>query len=180
MFDGVPAPLLFVRNDQINAIAPYAIFGKASTQITVQYSGSTSDPLGLRVTDAAPGIFTVDSSGKGAGAIVNQDGSINGPTHPAAAGTIVSIYATGEGQTNPAGQDGRVISTDLRKPLLPVSARIGGVSATVTYAGSAPGLVSGAFQVNVQIPTGLGSGPVSLDLQVGTAVSPSGVTVSVK
>ena len=180
MFDGVPAPLLFVRNDQINAIAPYAIFGKTSTQITVQYSGSTSDPLGLRVTDAAPGIFTADSSGKGAGAIVNQDGSINGPTRPAAAGTIVSIYATGEGQTNPAGQDGRVISTDLRKPLLPVSARIGGVPATVTYAGSAPGLVSGAFQVNVQIPTGLGAGPVALDLQVGTTVSPSGVTVSVQ
>jgi uncharacterized protein (TIGR03437 family) len=179
MFDGVPAPLLFVRNDQINAIAPYAIFGKTSTQITVQYSGSTSDPLGLRVTDAAPGVFTVDSSGKGAGAIVNQDGTINGPTHPAASGTIVSIYATGEGQTNPAGQDGRVISTDLRVSLLPVSVRIGGVAATVTYAGSAPGLVSGAFQVNVRIPSGVGSGPVPLDLQVGTAVSPSGVTVSI-
>jgi uncharacterized protein (TIGR03437 family) len=180
LFDGIPAPLLFVRNDQINAIAPYEIYGHASTQITVQYSGSTSDPLGLRVTDAAPGIFTVDSSGKGSGAIVNQDGSINGPTHPAAAGTIVSIYATGEGQTNPAGQDGRVISTDLRTPLLPVSVRIGGVPATVTYAGSAPGLVSGAFQVNVRIPTGLGAGPVALDLQVGTTVSPSGVTLSVQ
>jgi uncharacterized protein (TIGR03437 family) len=63
---------------------------------------------------------------------------------------------------------------------LPVSVRIGGVAATVTYAGSAPGLVSGAFQVNVRIPSGVGSGPVPLDLQAGTAVSPSGVTVSVQ
>jgi uncharacterized protein (TIGR03437 family) len=101
-------------------------------------------------------------------------------TNPAERGSIVTIYGTGEGQTDPQGQDGRIILTDLRRPLLPVSARIGGRSAEVTYAGSASMSVSGMFQVNVRVPADSGTGSVPVEIQVGTAVSQSGVTIAVR
>ncbi len=180
LFDGIESPLLYVRADQINAIAPYEIFGRVNTQIKVEYQGVQSTALQLNVADTAPGIFTLDASGKGQGAIVNQNGTVNGPTNPAPIGTIVSIYATGEGQTNPPGQDGRIISTDLRKPLQNVSVKIGGVSVPVVYAGSAPSLVSGALQVNVRL-TGVSSGTtLPIELDIGTGVSPSGTTIAVQ
>jgi trimeric autotransporter adhesin len=180
LFDGIESPLLYVRADQINAIAPYEIFGRVNTQIAVEYQGVRSTALQLNVADTAPGIFTLDASGKGQGAIVNQNGTVNGPTNPAPIGTIVAIYATGEGQTNPPGQDGRIISTDLRKPLQNVSVKIGGVSVPVVYAGSAPSLVSGALQVNVRL-TGVSSGTtLPIEIDIGNGVSASGVTIAVQ
>jgi uncharacterized protein (TIGR03437 family) len=180
LFDGIESPLLYVRADQINAIAPYEIYGRVNTQIKVEYQGVQSTALQLNVVDTAPGIFTLDASGKGQGAIVNQNGTVNGPTNPAPIGTIVAIYATGEGQTNPPGQDGRIISTDLRKPLQNVSVKVGGVSVPVVYAGSAPSLVSGALQVNVRL-TGVSSGTtLPIEIDIGNGVSTSGVTIAVQ
>jgi uncharacterized protein (TIGR03437 family) len=63
---------------------------------------------------------------------------------------------------------------------LPVTATVGGVPATVYYAGIAPGLVEGAMQVNVQIPDGISSGSVPVVLQVGSATSQAGVLVYVQ
>jgi uncharacterized protein (TIGR03437 family) len=51
----------------------------------------------------------------------------------------------------------------------------------ILYAASAPGAVSGLFQVNAVVPQGAASGPVvSLVLTVGTASMPSSVTIAVK
>jgi uncharacterized protein (TIGR03437 family) len=179
LFDDTPAPLLSVRADRINAVVPYGVAGRASTQVTVEVGGVRTPALSVAVADSAPGIFTADGSGQGAGDIVNADGTLNGPGSAAAAGSVVIVYATGEGQTSPMGVDGRVITTDLRTPLLPVSATIGGLPAVVTYAGSAPGSVSGMLQVNLQVPNGLAPGPQPIAIQVGNAVSQAGVTICV-
>jgi len=56
---------------------------------------------------------------------------------------------------------------------------IGGVNAPVQYAGSAPGLVNGVIQVNLQVPPGLTSGPQPVVLTFGTAQSQAGITVAV-
>src|SRR5207253_3254183 len=101
------------------------------------------------------GVFTLNSTGSGQAAAVNQDNSTNGPASPARLGSVVSLYVTGEGQTNPSGIDGKPASTPLPAPVLFVSATLAGQPATVTYAGGAPGLVAGAMQVNVQIPANL-------------------------
>ncbi|MGH3184368.1 MAG: IPT/TIG domain-containing protein, partial [Streptosporangiaceae bacterium] len=182
LFDGVPAPLLYVSGSQINAVVPYEVFNRSTTNIQVSAMGVTSATLSLGVNPSAPGIFTASGSGSGPGAILNQDGSLNSVSNPASLGSIVSIYATGEGQTSPAGQDGRIIATDVRKPLLPVTVLIGGVPATsVQYAGSAPGLVSGTIQVNVLLDDTIGKGSaVPVQIQVGSAVSPGAVTVAVQ
>ncbi len=181
LFDGIAAPVLFVRSDQVNAVVPYGIFGRVSTRVQVEVAGVPSSPIDLRVADTSPAIFTIDSSGVGQGAIVNQDATVNSPTFAAPRGSYISIYATGEGQTLPGGQDGRIISTDLRMPVSPVSVTIGGVPLQVLYAGSAPGSVSGLLQINVQIPANMTpGGQLPVQLQIGTAVSPLGVTMAVK
>jgi len=179
-FDGVPAPLMFVRTDQINAIVPYSMFGRLSAHLQVQTPSSLSIPVELKVVDAVPGIFTASGTGTGQAAALNIDMSPNSPINPADRGSVVTVFGTGEGQTNPPGQDGRVVTTDLHHPLLPVSATVGGMPTTATYFGSAPGLVSGVFQANVNIPNEVQSGPVTIQLQVGTATTQANVTVFVR
>ena len=183
LFDGVPAPLLYTTGNQVSAIVPYGLDGHTQTSLQVEYQGVRSAPFILPVTTAVPGIFTADSSGRGQGAIVNQDGTINTPDNPASPGSLVSIYGTGDGQTLPDGKDGIIIggAGDLHYTLLPVTASIGGQAADVIYAGSVGGEVAGIFQANTRIPKGLPPGdalPVSLT--VGTSSSQVGVTIAVQ
>lgn len=181
LFDAIPAPLLYVSANQINAVVPYGIFGRVGSNVTVSVSGAVSAAIDMGVSNTAPGIFTISSTGTGQGAIVNQDATVNSPTFAAPRGSYISIYATGEGQTVPPGQDGRIISTDLRSPVAAVAVTIGGVPINVLYAGSAPGLVSGVLQINVQIPATLTpGGQLPVLIQIGGVLSQAGVTMAVK
>ena len=76
-FDGIAAPLVYVFSTQVSAIVPYAVSGKTSTQVQVVVQNQKSNIVTVPVTAAAPGIFTLDSSGRGAGAILNQNGTVN-------------------------------------------------------------------------------------------------------
>jgi trimeric autotransporter adhesin len=136
----------------------------------------------MPVTPVAPSIFSMDYTGSGQGAILNQDGvTVNATAAPAPKGSIVSIYATGEGQTNPSGIDGQfATSFTLPKPKLPVTVTIGGRPAEVLYYGAAPGQVAGLMQVNARIPADVDAGEVPVTIQVGTAASQPGITVVVK
>ena len=67
LFDGVPAPLIYTVENQLSAVVPYAVAGKSSTQVQVEYRGTRSAPVTLQLAPAFPAIFTVDSSGRGAG-----------------------------------------------------------------------------------------------------------------
>ena len=182
LFDGVAAPVIYSWATQVSAVVPYSVNGRASTQLQVIYQGQTSNTVTLPVTSAAPGIYTLDSSGRGQGAIVNQDGSLNSPQNPATAGSNVSIYATGEGQTNPGGIDGKPADSPAPTPIAqPVTASVGGINARVQYAGGVPGLVAGFLQVNVQIPEGVAIGdaiPILLDF--GGHRTPPGITLSIR
>ena len=110
---------------------------------------------------------------------MNQDTTPNSSANPAPRGSIVVVYTTGEGQTTPAGSDGRLAEVPYPRPLLPVSLTIGGLAAEVLFAGSAPGF-AGLLQVNARIPPGVGPGAaVPVLLRVGGASSQPGVTVAV-
>jgi len=181
LFDGIPAPLLYSSAGQVGAIVPYGVDGKAGTQVTVKNGAATSDPVALPVVASAPGIFSVDLSGAGQGAILNQDQTVNSSANPAAAGSVVVIYATGEGQTMPAGIDGKFAAgPGYPAPELPVSVTIGGLPADVLYAGAAPTLVAGVMQVNARVPAGVTSGDNAVTVTVGTASSQPGITLAVK
>ena len=83
-------------------------------------------------------------------------------------GQAISLYVTGAGQTNPGGADGQPGSVPLPTPILPVTATVGGRTATVQYAGGGVGLVAGVIQVNVIVPAGTTAGnAVPVSLQVG-------------
>ncbi len=113
---------------------------------------------------------------------MNPDGSVNSASNPVAVGSYISVYATGEGQTNPAGTNGKPGDTPAPQPVAqPVTATIGGLDATVLYAGGVPGLVAGLLQVNVQIPTGVTpGGTVPITISLGGQSSQASVTLGVK
>jgi len=123
----------------------------------------------LPVVAASPGVF----------AITNEDGSVNSAANPAAQGSILVIYGTGEGQTAPGGVDGSVARTVFPKPVLPVSVLAGGQAAEVLYAGAAPDFVAGVMQVNLRIPAGL-RGTLPLQLRIGEATTPAGLNIFVR
>jgi uncharacterized protein (TIGR03437 family) len=177
LFDGVPAPLIYVLAGQLSAIVPYSVAGKTTTQIQIQNNGQNSAPVAISVVDAAPAIFTLPQSAQAAA--LNADLSTNGRGNPAAAGTAIVLFATGEGQTSPAGVTGKLATTVFPVPVLPVTVTIGGVPAKVLYAGAAPYEVAGVFQVNAQIPPGTPSGSASVVIQVGTRQS-SAASIAVK
>ena len=180
-FDDLPAPLVYTVAGQVSAVVPYGVVGKKATKAMVQYQGASSNTITMAVQPSLPGIFTLDASGVGPGAILNQDNTVNASGNPAAKGSIISIYMTGAGETNPASVEGAVTSgTPLLK--LPVVVTIGGVQATnVTYAGGAPGAIVGLTQVNVQVPAGAPAGNgIPVVVKVGDVASPAAATMSVK
>ena len=180
-FNGIPAPMIYAWASQTAAIVPYGITG-AFAQVTVTYQDRTSQAFPVSMASSAPGIYTYDSSGKGPAAAINQDGvTVNTAATPTKIGDIISLYATGEGQTTPAGVDGKAASVPYPYPNLPVTATVGGQDAPVKYAGGAPGLVAGLMQVNIHIPSGIQTGnAVPVVLRVGDAFSPGGVTIAVR
>jgi uncharacterized protein (TIGR03437 family) len=169
-FDNIPAPLFYVQHEQINAQVPYTIAGVASTHIDVRLQGKSVTAIDLPVSAANPALLPV---------IVNQDGSPNSDSSPASAGTVLTVYATGEGMTDGANLAGKPAAAPLSHPLLPVTVTIAGVPVDVLFAGSAPGLI-GVMQINARVPGGfLAPGKTDLALTVGGASGPA-ITVWVK
>ncbi len=180
MFNNVAAPIVYASANQTAVLVPYELAGSTTATVSVAYNGTRTNGPAQSVDVSAPGIFTVNSSGVGPAVIMNQDGGINSPDHPAPKGSIIVLYATGEGQISPGGVDGAITGTPLPSLTLPVSLRIGGKPAQLMYAGEAPGEVSGVMQVNAVVPSEATSGTDSLYLVVGNNISPLGVTISVQ
>ncbi len=181
-FDGIPAPLLYASAGQVNAVVPYSVAGRSTTQLQLEYLGALSNPVTLQVAATVPGVFSIDGSGQGPGAILNtSDGSVNSAAKPAARGDWVSIFATGAGATMPASVDGFVASAPLPAPIAQVSVTMGGLPCQLNFEGAAPGLVSGVLQINAQVPAGLSPGSsVPIQVRIGSATSSATVTVAVQ
>jgi uncharacterized protein (TIGR03118 family) len=176
-FNGTAAPIIYTSASQTAVLVPYAIAGSSTATVVVTYGNQTTASFQAQVAPSAPGIFTLDTSGKGAAVAFNQDGSLNAASNAASAGTVVALFGTGEGMTEPASQDGLVENDVFRTSVAPVTATIGGKAAQVTYAGSAPGQLSGVMQVEVVIPSGAGTGAVPVVLTIGSASSQTTATI---
>jgi uncharacterized protein (TIGR03437 family) len=177
LFNGRPAPLLSVGSDQINAVVLYSA-GSAPT-LTVEYNGErTGFPLVTAL--AAPGLFTVDGSGKGQGAILNEDGTQNSESNPAKRGSVITFFATGEGLTTPDGVDGKLATEPVPVPLQPVIVGINDGGAEVLSAGGSPGLVAGIMRVVARIPSDAPSGNTKISIGIGGFYSQPGVTVAIE
>jgi uncharacterized protein (TIGR03437 family) len=167
-FDGKPAPLLWVQDAQINAVAPWSLTPGQNTKVCASYNSVSTNCLTWPVVQSAPAVFTVDGSSAVA---VNQDGTMNSLSNPAPVGSIVTIWATGLGAIAPPQADGALVQFPL-----PTNTLAAGVQAwwcfpfscssfptyKVTYAGPAPYLLSGVTQINFQVVSFPGLNVVTL------------------
>lgn len=144
--NGVAAPVYFVSPTQVNFLVPFAVTpGLRNVEIKTASATLTGT---VRVMSAAPGIFA-NATG---GAILNQDGSLNGEQARARRGQVISIFATGPGALSRAIEDGAAApSTPLATTVSSPEVFIGGVPAKVEFSGMAPGF-SGLWQLNVTVP----------------------------
>jgi uncharacterized protein (TIGR03437 family) len=193
MFDTNPGTPIYVSASQINVIVPYEISGRSTTTVTVVYQGQTSAGISQLIASQAPGIYTFSATGAGQASVLNQNGTYNGPptgltiggqfvsTTPASQGSVIAVFMTGGGQTNPASTTGTVTPTSqLYKIPGTVTATINGVSAPVQFAGAAPGLVTGVIQVNLTVPTGVTGSGLPLSITINGSTTLSGPTVAVQ
>jgi uncharacterized protein (TIGR03437 family) len=186
LFNGTLAPMIYASSTQVSAVVPYEMALIANPSVWIAYAGHSSIAYQLSLGTAAPGLFAQNASGSGPGAILNQDNSLNGPSHPAAKGSIVQVFMTGEGQTSPQPVTGAITTATLPPPQVTpapsqaIQVLIGGQPALYTYAGEAPGMVAGVMQLNVQIPANAPSGALSIQVSVGGNMSQIGITVAVQ
>jgi uncharacterized protein (TIGR03437 family) len=184
--NGLACPLLYVSNTQINAQIPFSNFIPGSSlTLTVALNALTSLASPITIADTAPAIFTISQTGAGSGtgsgpgAILHADYTPVSTSHPATAGEIVLIYATGLGQTLPATTEGLAATSGV--VAAPVYVTMGGAMANISYAGVAP-TYAGLYQVNTTVPVTNPplSGNVEVLLTAGAVTSRSGVTITVQ
>jgi uncharacterized protein (TIGR03437 family) len=181
LVNGVPAPPLYTSSGQVNAVVPYEAGTSGIARVRVDAAQVSSGEWGIPLTLAAPAIFTINASGAGAGAVLNEDYSVNSAANPAARGSVIQIFGTGQGITSPASLTGAISTGAGNAAVLPVKATIGGIEAIVQYQGAAPGLIAGALQVNALVPPDVTPGAaVPLSISVGGLPSQPGVTIAVR
>lgn len=171
LFDGVPAPLLYVSSDQVNAVVPYEVF--EHDQVTVQVTAAAGNAA--YTFPVVPSDPVIVQSGPKTTLAFNQDGSVNSESNPAAQGSVVTILASGGGMmVSPGGITGEITS-ELSQLELPVSVVFQltsntYVNAQIDYAGPVPTLVSGMLQINFTVPAGVETGP-GFVLKIGDSAS---------
>lgn len=158
----VSAPAFFASAGQVNIQVPWELAGQTQATLTDTVGSLTSPSVTVRLAQFAPGIFTTNSAGTGQGAVLLANtatfaapsGSIPGAlAQPAARGQTVSIYCTGLGPVSnqPASGAAAPGGANLARTPTNPTVTIGGVNATVSFSGLAPGFV-GLYQVNVAVP----------------------------
>jgi uncharacterized protein (TIGR03437 family) len=192
--DGQSAAMIYVSLNQLTVQVPYAATLGAGKVVIVTNSG-VAEPFAPNVTIAAtaPGLF-LDSGVVGQCAALRVSAvtgaySVNSTASAALVGDTIVFYLTGEGiyDLAPAATSGYVVPSGPLTPsplpqLSPLPAvTIGGVAATVTYAGVVPGGLLGLLQINALVPAGsttVKDAPVVIT--IGGASTQVGATVAVK
>ena len=160
-FDGTPAALLSVSATKVEAIVPFETVGRILSWVQVS-NGSSAAPATPVAIEPATDILGFLKP-------LNEDGTVNSADNPATPGSIVTVYSTGGGQTNPPSMDGQIART-LAPLLLPVEVDLFRISfpypdpnplkAEVLYAGAAPGQVAGVVRIDLRVPARLGNSPI--------------------
>jgi uncharacterized protein (TIGR03437 family) len=161
---GIPAPILYVQDKQINFVVPQRLSG-STTSVCVTRSSVQACIFAFTAREW-PAIFCMSSCNSNAGfAILNQDGTLNTPSNPAARGSVIQIFGTGMGPYDRSLADGSIVAPPLANLSSPVQATFAGygcflslfglpcaLPGTVVFAGAAPFEVVGVDQINVLIP----------------------------
>jgi uncharacterized protein (TIGR03437 family) len=170
--DGNETAVFYSSSTQVSFLVPESVANEAAAQVQISCAGLTSSPMPMSIAPAAPAIFTASQNGIGPAVVVNQDSSVGTPSP---AGTVIQLYGTGFGVFAAPDADG------LTRLAAPVTATVGGVAATVLYAGQAPGFTPGLQQINLLIPANAASGTsLPLQLTVGGITTQTGLTLTIQ
>jgi uncharacterized protein (TIGR03437 family) len=177
------ATVFYVSAVQVNFAIPAGTAGGNATIVFAKNDG-TAVYGGTRIASVAPGLFSADSNGTGVAAgvfrVFHADGTVSsGLTFSCADVATCTATPIALG----AAEDQVVLElygTGIRgrSSLNNVRCTIGGVPATVLYAG-AQGQYPGLDQVNVSVPRALTAGPVEIALTVD-GIAANKVTVAIR
>ena len=173
-FDDIPAPLLYVQSQQINAIAPFELAGQVSSKVTVVYNAATIGSFNVSVELVDPQLFRLQAGFSTQAVAMNEDGTVNGRSDPAAAGSAITLFGTGFGPDAVQGVTGTIAPMDTETALLNVGVQLNSLPANVLWAGAAPGMLAGIGN-DIVVPAGTGRGPVSVQVMIAL---PTGVQYS--
>jgi len=168
-FGGIAAPLFYVSSTQVNLQVPWELTGEYQSTITAAYGDQISAAQIVLIAPLAPGIFIINGN---QGAIVDNAGRLANAAHPVIPGTYIQIYCTGLGPvTNQPPTGYPALASPLSQTIATPEVTIGGVPATVTFSGLAPGAV-GEYQINALVPVGAPAGDtVPVAITIGGAAS---------
>jgi uncharacterized protein (TIGR03437 family) len=177
---GRQAPLLFANDGQVNAVIPYGTSVNTGQQVILLRGSSISVPQIVTLAPVAPGIFSRDGTGKGQGTIfVGNSTTLADHANPVRVGDVAVIYCTGLGEVNPPVPTGSAAPFAPHSATVnPVGVMIGGVAASVQFAGLTPGLV-GVYQVNAVVPAVAAGDQVPVVITAAGQQSPP-VTIAVR
>ncbi|HEY6343698.1 MAG TPA: SBBP repeat-containing protein [Bryobacteraceae bacterium] len=179
IISGILAPLLYVSPSQINFQVPWKVAGQSEATVVVTTAAGSSSTVNVNLSAVAPAIFTANGSGVGQGSVFTPQFQYAEAATSATRGQYVMIYATGLGAVaNQPATGAAVFDASATTTQMP-TVTIGGVQASVSFAGLAPGYV-GVYQINALVPTTITPGSaVSLGLSSG-GMSSKTVTIAVQ
>ena len=188
--DGTAAYLSFVSPGQIDLQVPNDAATGSVPVVVKTAAGSAASSVTLAAFSPsfclldAKHVAAIIPRSDGSGAYGGGSYDLLGPTGTslgygtvaAKAGDVVELFGTGFGPTNPAVPAGQPFA-GAAQTTNPVTLRINNFSVTPTFAGLSG---AGLYQINLIVPSGLGTGDVSLQAAVGGAQAPSGVVMSLQ
>lgn len=168
--DGTLAPLLYVSATQINFQVPSSVTSATAT-LVVNGPGGASSSFSFTVTAEAPSIFQY---GTNHALAQNQDFTLNSDSAPAAAGSYIYVYLTGQGLVDNPVRDGYPTpASPFATATATATATIGPLNATVQFLGLTSEF-AGLAQANIQVPA-LPTGDYPLVITAGTYIGASAI-----
>jgi len=177
--NGVPAYIYYISPTQVDILTPpNPISGPVPVQVSD--NGAVSANFMVQAQAESPSFFVF-----GGGpyiAATHANGSYLGPTSlypgvttPAQPGETIVMYANGFGPTSTAVVSGSVTQSGTLSPMPVIT--IGGVAATVTFAGL---VFPGEFQFNVVVPPSLANGDQPAIAMYNGLTTQSGTLITVQ
>lgn len=156
LFDGQPAPVLYAQSRQVSVLVPFELnagdlLGKTSATVSLVYNSKSIGSASAQVLWGMPALFRLAPGLSTQALALNEDGTLNGPSNPAARGSVVTFWGTGFGPTNPPCATSGLNVPTAASLATGLGASIQGGGA-VLYTGSAPTLLCGVEQLNMVVP----------------------------
>jgi uncharacterized protein (TIGR03437 family) len=161
--NNVLAEVVSASDRELRIVVPRDLGGASEAALEVERDGQLSKPVKVGVVPSNPALFGTNPYGRGHAEAVNEEGTANGPDHPAARGSVVTLYATGLGELD-----------------LPVEVRIGGRPAEV-LATRVSGTRPGVSEVQVRVPESVEPAAFQpVVLQIGHLFTQPGIGLAIR